>query len=350
MSNLKSKLPYILISVAVISAMGLVLFLVWHSNSVIKQREQWSEAVLTGDNEELENLLEAGADVNTYIQFERLGEEFTVLGPATALHIHCAFGDLEAVQLLLQHAADVNAQDGSGSTSLYFASMRNNPALIRVLVEAGADLELSGSLRTTPLIAAAFMSNVKAVNSLIGFGANLNAQRTSEGTALIEAAVNDSVEIAQSLLQAGADVELAATSDTPFHIASRMASVGVMKVLLEFGANPAAVSDNGYTALINAAGNSRSAEAVRFLLEMGADPTAFSNVRGFKGFTSLHEASEYGTVEIVKLLLEADADPQATTEHGYTPLSMAERRDDEQKDEIISLLKAEIKRRVSSSD
>lgn len=350
MSNLKSKLPYILISVTVISAIGLVLFLVWHSNSVIKQRELWSEAVLTGDIEKLENLLEAGADVNTYIQFEHLGEEYTILGPATALHIQCAFGNLETVQLLLRHSADVNSQDGRGSTSLHFASMRNNPALISILVEAGVDMELCGNSGTTPLIAAAFMSNVEAVKSLINFGADLNAQRISGGTALIDVAANGSVEIARLLIEAGADIELASDTDTVLHIAAGNASVGVMKLLLEFGADPSKRSHNGYTVLIDAAGNSRSAEAVRFLLEMGADPNEISNVRGWKGLAPLHEAAEYGTVEIVKLLLEAGADPQATTEHGRTPLSKAEERDDDLKDEIIALLKIEIKKRSNSSD
>ena len=62
-----------------------------------------------------------------------------------------------------------------------------------------------------------------------------------------------------------------------------------------------------------------SLELVRLLLEWKADP----NVVQAGGWTPLHQAAAHGREEIAKLLLEHGASLTAKSEDGRTPLEMA---------------------------
>ena len=63
----------------------------------------------------------------------------------------------------------------------------------------------------------------------------------------------------------------------------------------------------------------RCTEVVKILLDAGADPK-ISNVYGM---TPLHMAAIVGNVEVVKLLLREGADPHKAACHGNTPLDLA---------------------------
>ena len=58
---------------------------------------------------------------------------------------------------------------------------------------------------------------------------------------------------------------------------------------------------------------------IRFLLAHGAAIEATN----FTGFTALHHAAEYGSVEATRVLLAAGADPKHTNLEGVTPLARA---------------------------
>lgn len=60
---------------------------------------------------------------------------------------------------------------------------------------------------------------------------------------------------------------------------------------------------------------------VRFLLRYGArvDPTTLA------GYTPLHQAAQKGAREIVEILLDSGASPNAVTVDGHTPLAIGRR-------------------------
>jgi ankyrin repeat protein len=57
----------------------------------------------------------------------------------------------DAVKLLLERSADVNAQSGAGWTALTFAAWRGDDALVRVLLSHGAKPNLVDKQGWTPL-------------------------------------------------------------------------------------------------------------------------------------------------------------------------------------------------------
>lgn len=113
---------------------------------------------------------------------------------------------------------------------------------------------------------------------------------------------------------------------SPLGLASFFKRRDVVKVLLGRGAKPSAPSrDQGFTPLHSAVATDAgeaTPEIVRLLLESGADP----NAKSHEGGTPLHSAAFTGDLEIAEMLLAYGADPNATDPKGRTPLDIARDR------------------------
>jgi hypothetical protein len=125
------------------------------------------------------------------------------------------------VQKLLTKNVDVNAQDESGNTALFWAAKRGNFALCKMLLVHGAHVDLANKHKQTPLHAAAMSGNIDAVSLLIDRGANVNARdsyrgrtplhwvvRMTEGSVKKEGqqmSVENATEIIKLLLSRGAN-------------------------------------------------------------------------------------------------------------------------------------------------
>ena len=93
----------------------------------------------------------------------------------------------------------------------------------------------------------------------------------------------------------------------------------IVQLLLQAGADPLAVSDDGRTPLHDGARNSNPVVTAH-LLAAGADPNALDN----EGRTPLHEAARLsGNGRVIARLLAAGADPRAEAKDGRTPLHSA---------------------------
>ena len=128
-------------------------------------------AASNGDPEALRILLEAGADVNA-----RDGNG------ARPLHRAVYNNNTEALRILLEAGADVNAHDGNGIRPLHRAVYNNNPEALRILLEAGADVNAQGQFGITPLNSVVSQRDfnersVAVVRMLLEFGANPEIDR-----------------------------------------------------------------------------------------------------------------------------------------------------------------------------
>ena len=143
-------------------------------------------------------------------------------------------------------------------------------------------------------------------------------------------------EMARALLLAGADPEVfVRDGGNALHWAAYHGKTGVVRALVagEADVNAAMTSPSGFknerdTALHLALWKSRSStpEIVRMLIEAGADPNSMSSW----GATPLHAVAKFGRdADIINLLLDAGADPllrltsSRRGDDGKTPLDLA---------------------------
>jgi len=118
---------------------------------------------------------------------------------------------------------------------------------------------------------------------------------------------------------------------TPLHIAARVDSVEMARLLLANGANVNETDNYGKTPLFGAA-RKGSKEMVELLTAKGAD----INARNKDGWTPLHLVARFGQTEAVELLIGKGADINAKANDGRTALQVAI---DEKKGAVVEVLR-----------
>lgn len=169
----------------------------------------------------------------------------------------------------------------------------------------------SAAAPDSPLADAAMKGDAVAVRTLLASGADVNAARGDGMTALHWAAETGNAEITGILVSAGAILEVTTRlgAYTPLHVAGRKGAAGVIRALLDAGANPRSVAATGSTPLHLVAG-AGSAQGAKHLLDAGAEVNARA---GDAQQTPLMFAAAADRADVVTLLLERGADPNVTT-------------------------------------
>lgn len=149
--------------------------------------------------------------------------------------------------------------------------------------------------------------------------------------ALREAIRDGNPEAVAETLEGGADIgHRFGIEDTVLHLAVRPGRVAALPILLEAGADPNLVNEDGQSALHAVSLHSANdlndeafaADAIAQLVAAGADVS----VRDHRERTPLSLAAFRGNAVAVEALLAAGADSDARSEDGNTPLIMAARQ------------------------
>ena len=122
----------------------------------------------------------------------------------------------------------------------------------------------------------------------------------------------------------GRDASRSADGWTPLHLAAFFGHEGGVRLLLERGADPEAVSENETSnrPLHAALAGREDAGVVTALLAAGADAGA----RAGGGYTPLHLAASRGDVASIRSLLGRGADPGREDARGRRPADLARER------------------------
>ena len=235
-------------------------------------------------------------------------------GGLTALVFAAREGDIESAKALLDGGAKIDQTTEYGWTPLLTAINNRNYALAAMLIERGADVNLANKGGWTPLYLATDNRNIEGgdypvpkpdldhldiITSLLRHGANPNA-RVHDNT------LTRTIFTMQWFFEDGA---------TPFVRAAQSSDTELMKLLLDYKADPSIATANGDTALTAAGGigwvegvtYERSAaenvEALRMLLDLGLDVNAANS----EGRTALMGAALKGRNAAVQLLVDRGA-------------------------------------------
>jgi ankyrin repeat protein len=336
-------------------------------------------AAAEGNTAAVEVLLEAGAD----LKLKSSGGFTPLLFAVRNAHIGTAV-------TLLKRGANVNDVAPDGSSALSIATVNAFFELASVLLEHGANPNLPDP-RASPLHTVAWLRKPGADGAAgVGNTPVGTPQQTGKVTA---------IELARELLEHGANpntrVEwneprfgreggtarnppnirlgrhlLSYRGATPFYVAAKNGDIELMRLLVEFKADPTITTLTGITPLMVAAGldtwegetpgpftgtpEAERLEAVKFAVSLGADVNARANFGDYpmegdveytllyyphnidklvdlgvgdprwNGSTPLVGAIMSNQPSIVQYLVDQGADVRAKTTLGWTPLNVAE--------------------------
>lgn len=285
----------------------------------------------SGDHDALVALLGAGADPDLANTFEPGRSEF----PQHPLAIAARFGHSQLVTTLLAAGADIDLHDDCGSTSaLHQAVSEAQSGVVAILLASGADPDVGrferaqstfgGSLVcNSPLMAASHVwrDNERVwepFHALIAAGADLDEPSGyMEAAPLVELARWKQISAVRDLLEAGADpAVIDENGNSALHTAlgyvydnqRDAAPLALLDLLIEGGVPVNQANNLGQTPVFQAC----RPDHLERLIAAGAE----TSHRDRFGRTPLFRARQL-CPDMVAIMIEAGIDPAATDRWGY---------------------------------
>jgi ankyrin repeat protein len=168
----------------------------------------------------------------------------------SAIYLALKAGRNDVAKNLLDHGADPNLLncDYEDYTNFQFACLisRSDEELMQKFLDHGADINANTKSGVTLLDEATLCGPQDLIQFLIDHGANVNAKNNVNGEApILDAARNGYTGVVKFLLDSGADIEATTSSgETPLILAIENSYLDTAKYLVARGANINAVASN----------------------------------------------------------------------------------------------------------
>lgn len=282
-------------------------------------------------------LLEAGADANA----PRLGKNGET--PLLVATVYAGFsGNTRIMRRLLDAGADPNSTSARGTGVAYYASQAAKAAPLRLLLRRGADVSHIDQWGRSVM----HYASAAAIPELVRAGCCPNLADAESGASPLHMAAKCADECghdrllalltcgalptvvdslgrtplhvcytagrADALIAADLDVDVDAEDhdgNTPLHLAVSCGREDVMCTLLEHGASPLAVNDDGCIPLHMAARAGDQASCAAALMNAGHVMHQVCAQSYDEGFTPLHVAAQNNAIDVAQAIMHAS--------HGY---------------------------------
>jgi ankyrin repeat protein len=273
-----------------------------------------SQACTNGSAEFVHLLLKSGANANLPIA---TGE--------TPIMTCARTGNVNAVRWLVEFGAQVNGKEPSqNQTAIMWAIAEKHADVAKELIAAHADLQAATKQGFTPIHFAARVGDLESLKLLLAAGVDANlptSGSTSGYTPLLIATLRAQIETALYLLDHGADPNHSGAGFTPLHWTSTTWE--------GFASNPVYGFEDPMSGIWD---RPTRIKLVKALIAHGANVNARMTKRqpsfatGYTdtvGATPLLLAASVDDIEMMKLLLDAGADPKIPTNTNATAIMAA---------------------------
>eukprot|EP00029_Vermamoeba_vermiformis_P014450 TRINITY_DN956_c0_g1_i1.p1 TRINITY_DN956_c0_g1~~TRINITY_DN956_c0_g1_i1.p1 ORF type:complete len:375 (-),score=52.82 TRINITY_DN956_c0_g1_i1:103-1227(-) len=273
----------------------------------------------------------------------------------TALMLASQEGHQDIVEYLLEKGAKTDERNRGGDTALALACLKNQKEIVRVLIDHGCSVNTVNNSGWTPLSLAARYGDAELFTWLLRAGADSNCPPTSGWQLIHHPFGNVNPEVLdlfkpnlcknkdefKNKFPGEVDPILIYNHEdggAPLIIYSaRNGSFEAVQFLVNYGVNVDEADPSGWTALMYTIRyNGGDVRTARLLVENKADV----NHREKDGWTPFLLACAYGSVDVVKLLVENGANVRVKNDFGYDGLRLAKHWHKEDVRRYLKTLKA----------
>lgn len=192
----------------------------------------------------------------------------------TPLHYACFYKHIDVVKYLVEHGAPIDAINAAGRTPIAWAVEQQAYDIVTYLLESEADPSITDKNNfVAPLHIAAKKNDYKMVELLL----SINTE--TEQWTKVDAKTKDGY--------------------TAMSYAVQFGNFDMVALLYEYGAEPNIASNDSRITPLHRAVSRKHKEIVKYLLENNAN----INIKDSLGRTCLHLAAASGDLEIVQLIL-----------------------------------------------
>ena len=215
----------------------------------------------------------------------------------TPLHAAVETNNMDIINCLIKHGAELNVKDSRGNTPLLIAAKKSYFQPMQSLLKHGADADIQNNEGKTALHVSVEHGFFDAFDLLLKH-VSINIRDNEGETALFKAVQRNNDKIAKTLITSNCSIEGNGESGSNiFHIAAQKGNYEIVKCLVENKHDVNTQDNYGMTPLHYAAQNGHE-KIVKYLI----DHSANINKRDSKHFYPLHYALKTHNESIKSLL------------------------------------------------
>jgi ankyrin repeat protein len=266
-------------------------------------------------------------DVRKMIKSKKININYQLDNNKTGLIYASKAGNYDIVKLLVENNVDMNIQDINKNTALMFAILYHNDNIAEYLITQGAKLDLTNNHGSTVMHIAASVGNKKILEELDNRGMDLEYRDSNKNNVIFIAALNNYPHIVKYCISQNVKLNLVNNhlknmlikdengNPLQYREKSSLLHICIEKNLIELLIYFISKNINinifncNYETPLKYACKLNKLPFVKILLEKGADP----NINSILNYSCLHSAIDNNNYEMVKLLIDYNADYNCKT-------------------------------------